>query len=93
MNEPQTDSQLFWCIAVGDAVEWREGWKECFGRLCSVHKCWETKAARQIAQGHFLFQRSLGVKEAIFLTDNQNGIGQGVEDEGEGRREQQWGAK
>lgn len=33
------------------------------------------KAARQIAQGHFLFQRSLGVKEAIFLGDNQRWVG------------------
>lgn len=33
------------------------------------------KAARQIAQGHFLFQRSPGVKEAIFLGDNQRWVG------------------
>lgn len=49
----------------------REGRKECFGWQCLVHECWETKAARQIAQGHFLFLWSLGVKEAIFLRDNQ----------------------
>lgn len=51
------------------------------------------KQRGKIAQGHFVFLRSLGVNKAIFLRDNQRWSGQKVGDRGGGGREGQQGAK